>query len=80
MAVAKQRQYEQVLGSLAHEDILVQTTKVQLPVFDQLPAYPEAMGRGPLAGFVKNLLEKEAENGESGSVETFPEGGTDGGL
>ncbi len=58
-ALAKQEQYEELLGRLSYEAVLEKTRKCKLPLFRQLPSNLELMTHGELAGLVQKLIEED---------------------
>lgn len=58
-AMAKLRQYEQMLRSGELEEITEKTVKCRFPVFQQLPGSLDMMTHGELAGYVKSIIKED---------------------
>ncbi|MDE7247404.1 MAG: hypothetical protein K2N43_05920 [Lachnospiraceae bacterium] len=58
-AMAKLRQYEQMLQSGELEEITEKTVKCRFPVFQQLPESLDMMTHGELAGYVKSIIKED---------------------
>jgi hypothetical protein len=55
-AVAKQEQFEQLLGHMNYGDVLAKTYRLYLPVFKNLPPKLDEMTYGDLAVYIKEKL------------------------
>lgn len=58
-AMAKLRQYEQMLQSGELEEITEKTVKCRFPIFQQLPGSLDMMTHGELAGYVKSIIKED---------------------
>lgn len=58
-AMAKLRQYEQMLQFGELEEITEKTVKCRFPVFKHLPENLEMMTHGELAGYVKSIIQED---------------------
>ena len=58
-AMAKLRQYEQMLQFEQLEEITEKTVKCRFPVFKHLPESLEMMTHGELAGYVKSIIQED---------------------
>lgn len=58
-AMAKLRQYEQMLQCGELEEITEKTVKCRFPVFQQLPGSLDMMTHGELAGYVKSIIKED---------------------
>ncbi len=58
-AMAKLRQYEQMLQTGELEEITEKTVKCRFPVFQQLPDSLDMMTHGELAGYVKSIIKED---------------------
>lgn len=58
-AMAKLRQYEQMLQSGELEEITEKTVKCRFPIFQQLPESLDMMTHGELAGYVKSIIKED---------------------
>lgn len=59
IAMAKLRQYEQMLQFGELEEITEKTVKCRFPIFKQLPESLEMMTHGELAGYVKSIIKED---------------------
>lgn len=59
IAMAKLRQYEQMLQFGELEEITEKTVKCRFPVFKQLPESLDMMTHGELAGYVKSIIKED---------------------
>ena len=58
-AMAKLRQYEQMLQLGELEEITEKTVKCRFPIFKQLPQSLDMMTHGELAGYVKSIIKED---------------------
>lgn len=58
-AMAKLRQYEQMLQSGELEEITEKTVKCRFPIFQHLPGSLDMMTHGELAGYVKSIIKED---------------------
>lgn len=58
-AMAKLRQYEQMLQVGELEEITEKTVKCRFPIFQQLPGSLDMMTHGELAGYVKSIIKED---------------------
>lgn len=58
-AMAKLRQYEQMLQFEQLEEITEKTVKCRFPIFKHLPESLEMMTHGELAGYVKSIIQED---------------------
>ena len=65
-AMAKMKQYEQILQLNDLHDIAGKTVKCRFPFFEKLPSDLSLMTHGELAGYVKAIIQEDLYEKQAG--------------